>query len=85
MAFFNGEGIDLPTITKLAEAGLSLNGMATITGHSKTGIKRALERNKIPFATHVRERFVVVDCLMTSSQTVVRASPPLTIFVLLLK
>lgn len=29
MAFFNGCGIDLPTITKLAEAGLSLNGMAT--------------------------------------------------------
>jgi hypothetical protein len=61
MAFFNGEGIDLPTITKLAEAGLSLNGMATITGHSKTGIKRALERNKIPFATHVRERFIIID------------------------
>lgn len=66
MAFFNGGGIDLPTITKLAEAGLSLNGMATITGHSRTGIKRALERNKIPFATHVRERFVVVDGIMMS-------------------
>lgn len=61
MAFFNGEGIDLPTITKLAEAGLSLNGMATITGHSRTGIKRALERNKIPFINHVRERFIIVD------------------------
>ena len=61
MAFFNGEGIDLPTITKLAEAGLSLNEMATITGHSRTGIKRALERNKIPFINHVRERFIIVD------------------------
>ena len=61
MAFFNGEGIDLPTITKLAEAGLSLNEMATITGHSRTGIKRALERNKIPFIKHARERFIIVD------------------------
>ena len=61
MAFFNGEGIDLPTITKLAEAGLSLNEMATITDHSRTGIKRALERNKIPFINHVRERFIIVD------------------------
>jgi len=61
MAFFNGEGIDLPTITKLAEAGFSLKGMATITGHSRTGIKRALERNKIPFINHVRERFIIVD------------------------
>jgi hypothetical protein len=66
MAFFNGEGIDLPTITKLAEAGLSLNEMATITGHSRTGIKRALERNNIPFINHVRERFVSVDGVMMS-------------------
>ena len=61
MTFFNGEGIDLPTITKLAEAGVSLNSMSKLTGHSRTGIKRALERNKIPFINHVRERFIIVD------------------------
>ena len=48
MAFFNGCGIDLKTITELAAQGLSLNAMSKVTGHSKNGIKGALERNNIP-------------------------------------
>lgn len=37
-----------------------------ITSHSKTGIKRALERNKIPYTKHVKERFISVDGVMMS-------------------
>ena len=66
MAFFNGEGIDLPNITKLEEAGLSFNSMSRVTGHSKNGIKAALDRNKIPYTKHVKERFVSVDGVMMS-------------------
>ena len=61
MAFLNGCGIDLKTITELAAEGLSLNSMSRVTGHSKNGIKAALERNNIPYTNHVRERFITVD------------------------
>ena len=66
MAFFNGCGIDLKTITELAAQGLSLNYMSKVTGHSKNGIKAALIRNKIPYTKHVKERFISVDGVMMS-------------------
>jgi len=66
MAFFNGCGIDLKTITELAAQGLSLNSMSKVTGHSKNGIKAALERNNIPYTMGIRERFVTVDGVLTS-------------------
>ena len=66
MAFFNGCGIDLETITELAAQGLSLNSMSKVTGHSKNGIKAALERNEIQYTKHVKERFVTVDGVLTS-------------------
>ena len=66
MAFFNGCGIDLKTITELAAQGLSLNSMSRVTGHSKNGIKAALDRNKIPYTKHVKERFISVDGVMMS-------------------
>ena len=66
MAFFNGCGIDLKTITELAAQGLSLNSMSKVTGHSKNGIKAALERNEIPYTKHVKERFITVDGVLTS-------------------
>jgi hypothetical protein len=61
MAFFRFGGIDLPTITDLASQGLSLNSMSKVTGHSKNGIKAALERNKIQFTKHEKERYITVD------------------------
>ena len=66
MAFFNGCGIDIKTITELAAEGLSLNSMSKVTGHSKDGIKAALERNNIPYTNHVRERFITVDGVLMS-------------------
>ena len=66
MAFLNGCGIDLKTITELAAEGLSLNSMSRVTGHSKNGIKAALERNNIPYTNHVRERFITVDGVLMS-------------------
>ena len=66
MAFFRGLGIDLQIITELAAEGLSLNSMSKVTGHSKDGIKAALDRNKIPYTKHVKERFVSVDGVMMS-------------------
>jgi len=65
MAFFNGCGIDLKTITELAAQGLSLNSMSKVTGHSKNGIKAALERNNIPYTMGIRERFVTVNGVLT--------------------
>ena len=66
MANFNGCGIDLKTITELAAQGLSLNFMSKVTGHSKNGIKAALERNNIPYTMGVKERFITVDGVMMS-------------------
>jgi len=66
MAYFNGCGIDLETITELAAQGLSLNFMSKVTGHSKNGIKAALERNNIPYTMGIRERFVTVDGVLMS-------------------
>ena len=66
MAFFNGCGIDLKTITELAAQGLSLNSMSRVTGHSKNGIQAALIRNNIPYTKHVKERFIGVDGVMMS-------------------
>jgi len=66
MAYFNGCGIDLETITELAAQGLSLNSMSKVTGHSKNGIKAALERNDIPYTMGIRERFITVDGVLTS-------------------
>ena len=66
MAFFNGCGINLKTITELAAQGLSLNSMSKKTGHSKNGIKAALERNNIPYTMGIRERFVTVDGVLMS-------------------
>ena len=66
MANFNGCGIDLKTITELAAQGLSLNFMSKVTGHSKKGIKAALERNNIPYTMGIRERFVTVDGVLMS-------------------
>ena len=66
MANFNGCGIDLKTITELAAQGLSLNFMSKVTGHSKNGIKAALERNNIPYTMGIRERFISVDGVMMS-------------------
>ncbi len=66
MAFLNGCGIDIKTITELAAQGLSLNYMSKVTGHSKNGIKAALDRNKIPYTNHVKERFISVDGVMMS-------------------
>ena len=66
MAFFNGCGIDIKTITELAAEGLSLNSMSKVTGHSKDGIKAALERNNIPYTMGIRERFVTVDGVLMS-------------------
>ena len=64
MAYFNGCGIDLETITELAAQGLSLNSMSKVTGHSKNGIKAALERNNIPFSMGIKERYITVDGVM---------------------
>ena len=66
MAFFNGCGIDLKIITELAAQGLSLNSMSKVTGHSKDGIKAALERNNIPYTMGIRERFVTVNGVLMS-------------------
>ena len=66
MAFFKGCGIDLKIITELAEEGLSLNSMSKVTGHSKDGIKAALERNNIPYTMGIRERFVTVNGVLMS-------------------
>ena len=66
MAFLNGCGIDLKTITELAAEGLSLNSMSKVTGHSKDGIKAALERNNIPYTMGIRECFITVDGVLTS-------------------
>ena len=66
MEFFKGCGIDLKTITELAAQGLSLNSMSKVTGHSKNGIKAALERNDIPYTMGIRERFITVDGVLTS-------------------
>jgi len=66
MANFNGCGIDLKTITELAAQGLSLNSMSKVTGHSKNGIKAALERNNIPFSMGIKERYITVDGVMMS-------------------
>jgi len=66
MAFFNGCGIDLKIITELAAEGLSLNSMSKVTGHSKDGIKAALERNNIPYTMGIRERFVTVNGVLMS-------------------
>lgn len=66
MAFFNGCGIDLKTITELAAQGLSLNSMSKVTGHSTNGIKAALERNNIPFSMGIKERYITVDGVMMS-------------------
>ena len=40
--------------------------MSRVTGHSKNGIKAALDRNKIPYTNHVKERFISVDGVMMS-------------------
>lgn len=66
MAFFNGCGIDLQIITELAAQGLSLNSMSKATGHSKNGIKAALERNNIPYTMGVKERFITVNGVLMS-------------------
>ena len=66
MEFFKGCGIDLKTITELAAEGLSLNSMSKVTGHSKDGIKAALERNNIPYTMGIRECFITVDGVLTS-------------------
>ena len=66
MAFLNGCGIDIKTITELAAEGLSLNSMSKVTGHSKDGIKAALERNNIPYTMGIRERFVTVNGVLMS-------------------
>ena len=66
MAFFNGCDIDIKTITELAAEGLSLNSMSKVTGHSKDGIKAALERNNIPYTMGIRERFVTVNGVLMS-------------------
>ncbi len=66
MAYFNGCGIDLETITELAAQGLSLNSMSKVTGHSKNCIKAALERNDIPYTMGIRESFITVDGVLTS-------------------
>ena len=66
MEFFNGCGIDLKIITELAAEGLSLNSMSKVTGHSKDGIKAALERNNIPYTMGIRERFVTVNGVLMS-------------------
>ena len=65
MAFFRFGGIDLKTITELAAQGLSLTSMSKVTGHSKNGIKAALERNNIPYTMGIRERFVTVNGVLT--------------------
>ena len=65
MEFFKGCGIDLKIITELAAEGLSLNSMSRVTGHSKDGIKAALERNNIPYTMGIRERFVTVNGVLT--------------------
>ena len=66
MEFFKGCGIDLKTITELAAQGSSLNSMSKVTGHSKNGIKGALDRNNIPYTMGVKERFITVDGVLTS-------------------
>lgn len=66
MEFFKGCGIDLKIITELAAEGLSLNSMSKVTGHSKDGIKAALERNNIPYTMGIRERFVTVNGVLMS-------------------
>jgi len=66
MAFFKGGEIDVVKISELASQGLSLNSMSKLTGHSKNGIKAALERNNIPYTMGVKERFITVDGVMMS-------------------
>ena len=66
MTFFKGCGIDLKIITELAAEGLSLNSMSKVTGHSKDGIKAALERNNIPYTMGITERFVTVNGVLMS-------------------
>ena len=66
MGFFKGCGIDLKIITELAAEGLSLNSMSRVTGHSKDGIKAALERNEIPYTMGIKERFITVDGVLMS-------------------
>ena len=66
MEFFKGCGIDLKIITELAAEGLSLNSMSKVTGHSKDGIKAALDRNNVPYTMGIRERFISVDGVMMS-------------------
>ena len=66
MAFFRFGGIDIPTITDLAAQGLSLNSMSKVTGHSKNGIKAALDRNNIPYTMGVKERFITVNGILMS-------------------
>ena len=66
MAFFKGCNIDTVKIAELAAQGLSLNSMSKVTGHSKNGIKAALERNNIPYTMGVKERFITVDGVLTS-------------------
>ena len=66
MAFLKGCGIDLKIITELAAEGLSLNSMSRVTGHSKDGVKAALERNEIPYTMGIKERFITVDGVLMS-------------------
>ena len=66
MAFFKGCNIDTVKIAELAAQGLSLNSMSKVTGHSKKGIKAALERNSIQYTMGVKERFITVDGVLTS-------------------
>jgi len=51
MAFLNGCGIDIKTITELAAEGLSLNSMSKVTGFSNDAmyawrVKRGLNEQK---------------------------------------
>lgn len=66
MAFFKGRNIDIVKIAELAAQGLSLNSMSKVTGHSKKGIKAALERNSIQYTMGVKERFITVEGVLTS-------------------
>lgn len=66
MAFFKGRNIDIVKIAELAAQGLSLNSMSKVTGHSKNGIKAALERNSIQYTMGVKERFITVEGVLTS-------------------
>jgi hypothetical protein len=66
MAFFKSGEIDVVKISELASQGLSLNSMSKLTGHSKNGIKAALERNNIPFTMGIKERFITVNGILMS-------------------